>query len=128
MQFNVETRWRVFKISLKSNFSKIQIKLMSLTILISFHQLQLGFCDIACQHVLDCSHVCGLTCHYRTPTVHNKKCLKVIESPCLHHRRELTCDELHQNIGNKASRFCFQYFLWHLCVEIKIRIRKITIW
>ncbi|SPR01593.1 unnamed protein product (mitochondrion) [Plasmodiophora brassicae] len=53
-------------------------------------ELSLGFCDLLCDTVLRCTHMCGLRCHW--PRLdHNAQCSVPIASPCPHHRKALIC-------------------------------------
>lgn len=66
------------------------------------NDLQLGFCQIACDEVLPCSHTCGLKCHWPRKT-HNKKCIVKVDSPCSKHPRKLQCTDIFLNSATRPG-------------------------
>lgn len=59
--------------------------------------LDLGFCQIACDKELVCSHTCGLKCHWAKRLQHNKKCKVLVDSPCSKHPEGLQCIEVYKH-------------------------------
>jgi hypothetical protein len=62
----------------------------------SASDLKLGFCQIACEEALGCSHPCLLNCHWPKKT-HNPKCKVDVDSPCSKHPSKLQCWNVFKN-------------------------------
>lgn len=60
-------------------------------------QLKLNFCKHVCDHVLQCSHQCGLNCHFSSLNFHNPKCQIKLLSPCKEHPSILHCYKVYKN-------------------------------
>eukprot|EP00392_Amoebophrya_sp_AT5.2_P006759 g6771.t1 len=64
--------------------------------------LQLGFCEIACEEVLPCSHPCGLKCHWPSKK-HNTTCKAPVPSPCNKHPGEIQCVDVYKNASKDVA-------------------------
>lgn len=62
----------------------------------SAKQLQLKFCDEACQEELPCGHACLLPCHW-PKLQHNQSCGVKLQSPCAKHPDMISCSKVYSN-------------------------------
>jgi len=82
-------------------------------------QLKLGFCKLLCQARLQCSHACGLQCHW-PHTKHNKLCSVKLPSPCETHPEDVSCATVFANAAGLSPNADIEQALVSYRCPIKV--------